>query len=62
MTFRNYRLPNTRLCKYLESHASVDPGTVNMLKDPKHCRNVHDSSFISFGHDSRKILVGKSLC
>ena len=36
MSFRNYRLLNTCLCKCLKSHVSVHPRIVNMLKDPKH--------------------------
>ena len=59
MSLQNYRLRNTCLCKCLKSHVSVHPRTVNMLKGVKHCFNLHDSSFMSFVHDSGKISVGK---
>ena len=61
MSFQNYRLRNACLCKCLKSHVSVHPSSVNMLKGPKRCENLKDSSFISFVHHSGKNLVGKSL-
>ena len=30
-----------------------------MLKRPKHCCKLHDSSFISFGHRPREISLSK---
>ena len=59
MSYRNYRLRNTCLCKCLKSHISVHPRSVNMLKGPKKGSNLHDSSFISFVYHSGKISVGK---
>ena len=61
MFFRNYRLRNTCLCKCLKSYLSVHPGTVDILKRPKHCCNAHDSGFITFVHHSAKISAAKSL-
>ena len=61
MSFQNCRRPNTSLCKCLTSHVLVHPGTVNMLKGPKHCSNMHDRSFITFAHHSGKISVEKGL-
>ena len=34
------------LDKSLKSLVSEHPSTVNMLKDPKHCQNWHDNTFI----------------
>ena len=42
MSFWNYRLLNTCLCKCLKSHVSLHPRTVNMLRGPKHCCNLQD--------------------
>ena len=61
MLFQNYRLRSTCLCKCLKSDVSVHPGTVNMLKGPKHCCNLRDNSFISSVHHSQKPAVGKTL-
>ena len=55
MSFQNYRLQSTCLCKCLKSHVSVHPRKVNILKDPKRCFNLHDSSFIRFLHQSGEI-------
>ena len=59
MSFWNYKPWNRCLCKCLKRHFSVQPTTINMLKGRKHCRNLHDSSFISFGHQSGKNLSWK---
>ena len=48
MSFRNYRLQSTCLCKCLNCHVSVHPKTVNMLNGQKHCCNLHDSSYMNF--------------
>ena len=61
MSFRNYRLRNTCFCKCLKSHVSAHPRTINMLKGPKHCCNLHDNSFISLVDHSVKFSVGKSI-
>ena len=60
MSFLNYRLQNACLCKCLKSNVFVHPRTVNMLKCPKYCCNMNDTSFISFDHYFWKIWVGKS--
>ena len=60
MSFGNYKLQNTCLCKSLK-HLSVQPRTVNMLKSPKDCCNMDDSSFITFVHHSVKIYVAQTL-
>ena len=52
MYFQNYRLRKTWLDKYPKSHVSEHHSTVNMLKKPKHLRNLHDSTFITFFHHS----------
>ena len=61
MSFQKYRLPNTSFCKCPKSHVLAHSRTVNMLKGPKHCWDLHDSSFVSFVHYSAKIALGKSL-
>ena len=38
----------------LKSPISEHPLTDNMLKDPKHCLNLHHSTFIIFFHHSRR--------
>ena len=48
MYFWNYRLPKTWLEHSLESVVSELPLRVNMLKDPKHLLNLHDSTCIIF--------------
>ena len=52
MYFRNYRLSKTWLDQSLKSVVLENPPTVNMLKSPKHWRNLHDSTFIIFFHHS----------
>ena len=46
----------------LKSHISGHLRTVNLLKCPKHCCNIHHSSLITFVRHSGKISVAKSLC
>ena len=48
MYFWNYRLRKTWLHKILKSNISEDPLRSNMINLPKHCRNIHDSTFIRF--------------
>ena len=61
MSFWNYGLRDTGLCKCLKSHVSLHPRKVNILKVSKHFCNLHDSSFINLAHCSRKMSVAKSL-
>ena len=61
MSFGNYKLQNTCLCKSLKHHLSVQPRTVNTLKCPKDCCNIDHSSFITFVHHSVKIYVAQTL-
>ena len=51
----------TWLLKCLKCPVSGHSWTFNMLKGPKHCSSIHDSSFIICVHHSGNILVGKSL-
>ena len=62
MSSRNYRVRNTYLCKYLKTHVSVRPRTVNMVKGPKQCYNLRASSFINLVDYSGKSSVVNSLC
>ena len=55
MSFGNYTLRNTCLCKCIKSHVSVHPRPVNMLNGPKHGCNMCASSFISLVDPSGKI-------
>ena len=48
--FRNYGVQKTRLNKYRKSSVSENPLIVNMLKGPKHCLKLQDSTFIIFFH------------
>ena len=48
MSLRNYGLTNTCFCKDLKSYVSVQPRAINMLKGPKQCCNLHDSSLPHF--------------
>ena len=51
MYFRTYGLRMTRLDKCLKGPLSEDPLTSNMANDPRHCRNLDDTTFIIFvGH------------
>ena len=44
MYFRNYGFPKTWLDQCLKSPVSQDPTKSNMLKAPKHCSNLKDTS------------------
>ena len=44
MYFRNYGLPKTWLDQCLKSPVSEDPTKSNMVKAPKHCSNLKDTS------------------
>ena len=61
MYFRNYRLSKTWLDQSLKSAVLENPPTVNMLKGPRHWRNLHDSTFIIFFHHSGAKWFGKDL-
>ena len=43
-------MQKTRLNKYRKSSVSENPLIVNMLKGPKHCLKLQDSTFIIFFH------------
>ena len=63
--FRNYRQRNTWLRNCLTSPISEQPRIVKILKDPKHCWNLRDSSFFIFWSlwdnlGSKKSLLVKS--
>ena len=49
------------LDKCIKSPVSQDPSTRNILHDPKHCWNVHDSTFIIFIDHCEENWVRKSL-
>ena len=61
MSFQKYRLQNTSFCKCLKSHVLVYPKSVNMLKGPKHCQNLRDSTWIAFVYYSEKYSVEKNV-
>ena len=53
--FENYRLQKAGSLKCLKSLVSEHLWTVNMLKGPKDCLNLHDRNFlIFFDHSERK--------
>ena len=54
------KLKTTRLHKCLKSPVSEYPFTVNILKGPKHCLNMHDGCFIMFFHCSKRSSVGET--
>ena len=60
MYLRNYRLQKAWLLKYIKSHESEHLWTFNMLKGPKHCLNLHGSSFVIFFKHSKKTSVLKN--
>ena len=45
MYFGNYGLPKAWLYQCLKSPVSKYPSKSNMVKAPKHCSNLKDSSF-----------------
>ena len=57
MYLRNYRLQKTWLLKCLKSPVSEHLWTVNMLKGPKHCLNLHGSTFAIFFEHYKRILL-----
>ena len=46
--FLKLRTANTWLYKCLKSNVYENPSRVDILKGPKHVRNLYDSSFITF--------------
>ena len=48
MTLRAFVFPKLLLDKCLECPVSDNHSTSNMVNVPKHCSNLHDSSFIMF--------------
>ena len=61
MDLRNYGLRNTWLEKCLKKSVSEYRSIVNILNTPKHCWNLHDSTFIRFFYHSEGNGVRKSL-
>ena len=60
--FRNYPLRKTWLDKCLKYRVSEDPSKNNIVKEPKHCWNLNDSTFTIFLDQSeRNWLTKRSL-
>ena len=57
--FPKLRTPKTCLEKSLKISASVDPSTSNTVNVPKHCWNLHHSTFIIFTNQCQVNSVGK---
>ena len=57
----NYRLEKAELLKWTEKLVSEHLLTVNMLKDPKHCLNLHGSIFVIFFDHSERTWARKTL-
>ena len=60
--FPKLRPPKTYWDKCLKSLVSEDSLTINMVNVPKHCSNLHHSTFIRFFNHYQVNWVGKSLC
>ena len=60
MTLRAFVFPKLLLDKCLECPVSDNHSTSNMVNVPKHCSNLHDSSFIMFIDHCQFNWVGKS--
>ena len=54
MHFRNHGVRITWLDKCLKSPVLEHPLTVNVLKDLKHCLNLHGSTLIILCHHSEE--------
>ena len=61
MFFRNYGVRNTWLDNCRKSFVPEHRATVNMLKCPKHCLNLHGSTLIIYSPQSEGNRVGKCL-
>ena len=59
--FWNYRLQKAALLKWLKIPMSEHLWTVNILKAPKDCLNVHESIFVIFFDHSEKQSAPGSL-
>ena len=59
--FLKLRTSKTCVDKCLKSSISVDHSTSNMVNVPKHCRNLHQSTFIWFIDQCQGNWAGKSL-
>ena len=59
--FLKLRTSKTCVDKCLKSSISVDHSTSNMVNVPKHCQNLHQSTFIWFIDQCQGNWVGKSL-
>ena len=59
MYFQNYRLSKIRLDHLMKNATTEYPSRVNMLKDPKHIWNLHESTFIIFSHYYESKWFGK---
>ena len=59
ITFWNYRLEKVGFLKCLKSLLSEDLWTVNMLKVPKDCLNLHGSIFVIFFDNFEKNQLEK---
>ena len=46
--FLKLRTPKNVVNKYLKSPVSEDPFAGNMVKEPKHCCNLNESTFTIF--------------
>ena len=57
-----FRTSKSWLDKCLKSPVSEDPSTSNMVNVPRHCWNLHDSTFIEFINHFEGNWVLKSLC
>ena len=60
--FPKLRTPKTWSDKCLKSPVSEDPLTSNMVNVPKHCWNLHNTTFIRLIDHCQVNWVGKSLC
>ena len=61
ISYWNYRLQKSELLKTLKSPVSEHLWTVNMLKGPKHCLNLHGSNFVMFFDHLEKKSAPKTL-
>ena len=59
--FRNYRRQNALLLKCLKDPISEHPLSVNMLKEWKHCRNLHNGTFTLLLDQSQTNWVRKCI-
>ena len=59
MYFQNYSLQKAWLLKSLKSPVSEHLWTVNILKGPKHIRNLHGRSFAIFFMNLKERQFGK---